>query len=1160
VNKLLDNVAVYRRPLAPGEVTKIYHLEGRYELLKLVTAPFAAQPPKIDGIFDAGEWDGAAEIRGFMDVQTGKPWNVEDAVRLQYDKDKLYFAYHCPPPASIAGNAPMIAAMLSSAKTGKDTNVEADDALWIHIVKPHPGGDIYNLCVNGANTHYDFTEGGTAPGSIEKGIDIHWNPAWITASTVTMDGWKLEGAIPFKDLKMETPKPGQLLHVNFTRYWRTILGGVVSWAYGQPYDEMTRLNYYAPTRPIRFGEPGGVAVRLERIGNLVQGALDVRATVVNAGPSPARVRAEIASNSGEIEDSQTIEVPANGSAPYAFKSRVVKPETGMVELRVADAATGALLFVSAHPILRADHPSVYLRKYPSWSLVKFETEFDALSATPPGQLEAELTVTPAKGGKPLVRRKAGPFDRYAHTFELSTKNLAAGAYVAEAKFRHGRRLLDTVRQEFEVKPLPEWYNNTIGCDDPRRTPHPFSHMELRENRDATVWGRIYRWDDSLLPAQIEVNPGHDNPMTPTPAGRGILRGPMRLAGRADGTDFSTERLKAAFEWTEKLPTRIAGTRWVTNGNLAITADVNMEFDGFCWVKLTLAPVKGTVELQSLAFEEPFTPEFSDVANMGEYSLVGTGKFPDKFTQKSAILPIWVGNGEGGLQTFVDTMATWSVKDLQTTLQLMPGQEGGTMRYNLVDRTLTLSKPRTIAFGFSATPTRIKDWRTWREPTRGRRSSHYAWYPGEEWNVGDLGWVQSYHNGGGPQPRADWGAWVYNQPYMNTDYVPVNDPDVQEFGDEWLANAEDRWRDKIGLAGHTLHATYHSKSYRDWVVWKMHELFRRQPFGGWYYDVVSPVASANPYAGAGVVLEDGTRRPTTALLGLREVTKRLYTMCRFTYPDGETMFHSSGMPNMAYMAFGEIFWDGENLGSSINAQQPTYRGVLTPERFRAEYMGHNFGPKLLWLGQARIKAETAREYGPDAIADHVAGLQLLHDSPVNAGGGFGGTVFGADGAQLVWHCDQAEVRVYKAIRRYDLYSPGYRFVPYWRQNAAAGLKDRQFVSWYVRQPVQTTRWDFWTREETDESLPHRVIGIFCNESDWKGEMAVQVDLKKLGFAEGATVTAVNAVHSTGYRIENANTPQEQGAFFSKSDETAILTGNELRFPMSEWNFRMIVLEE
>ena len=48
---------------------------------------------------------------------------------------------------------------------------------------------------------------------------------------------------------------------------------------------------------------------------------------------------------------------------------------------------------------------------------------------------------------------------------------------------------------------------------------------------------------------------------------------------------------------------------------------------------------------------------------------------------------------------------------------------------------------------------------------------------------------------------------------------------------------------VGKVGQMLHATYHSKSYRDWVVWKMHELFRRQPFGGWYYDVVSPVSSA-----------------------------------------------------------------------------------------------------------------------------------------------------------------------------------------------------------------------------------------------------------------------------------------------------------------------------
>jgi hypothetical protein len=473
-----------------------------------------------------------------------------------------------------------------------------------------------------------------------------------------------------------------------------------------------------------------------------------------------------------------------------------------------------------------------------------------------------------------------------------------------------------------VKPLPEWYNNTIGCDDSEKTPFPFTYMALRGEDEVCVWGRVYRWGGSLLPAQIEINPDGL-------ANRPVLRSPMRLTGQVDGAALSTEQLKAAFEWTEKLPTRMVGKRAVTNGNLSITVDVRMEYDGFCWVKLTVAPVQGTVTIQSLAFEEPFTPEFSDVVNAGEYSLVGTGKFPDQPFSKSATLPIWVGNGEGGLQTFVETLATWHVKDLQATLQLLPGKDGGTMRYTLVDEPLTLSRPRVIELGWAATPTRPKVWRTFTEPVRGHRNSYFFWYPPNHgWVVGDLGWAkQTYYRGGLTVPYYDRNTWNCGQPYMNTDSIPTDDPDVQEFGDEWLANKDDRWRGGEGM----INVSYHSKSFRDWVMWRMNELFKRAPFGGWYYDVVSPRSSANPYANAGVVLDDGTRASTASLLGLRDLTKRLYTLCRHTYLDGQAMIHDSGMPNMAYGAFCEIFFDGENLGSTINAQQPTYRGVLTPER-------------------------------------------------------------------------------------------------------------------------------------------------------------------------------------------------------------------------------------
>lgn len=1157
-DKVLENVSVYRRPLTSGEIGKIGYLEGRSATPKLATVPFTAKPPTIDGIFSPGEWDGAAGVCGFMDWVSGKPWTVEDTIRLQYDNERLYFAYHCPPPPQIKGNAPMIAAMLKNTRTAYDSDVEADDALWVSVHKPFPAGDVYNMVVNGVNTHYDFSLGGTAPGSLEKNINLNWNPQWITRSTLTMDGWRVEGSVPWKDVRMEPPKPGQDLYVNFMRFWRSTLSGPVKWAYVQR-DALCGWNRLSAA-PIRFGAPGGVAVQLDRIGNMIQGTLDVHATLVNAGPQPVKLRVALTTNSRDIDETKDVEVPANGSVPYEFTGRVIKPETAEVVFRVTEAVGGAVVFVSSHPVFRADHPSVNLRKYPSWNLVKFETEFDSLSETPARDLSAEMTVVPAAGGKMVAKAKAAGFEQYRHTFELSTKTLPAGKYVAEFRFSQKRRVLDTVRLEFEVKPLPAWYNNTIGYDDPQRPVYPFARMELRANSEVCVWGRIYRWGDSLLPIQIEVNP-ETQPLMLTGSGRGMLRKPMQLAGQVDGAAFSTEQLKAAFEWPETLPTRIVGKRTVTIGNLSITADVRSEYDGFCWVKLTLAPVKGTVEVQSLAFEEAFTPEFSDVVNAGEYSLVGTGKFPDQLFQKSALLPIWVGNGDGGLQTFLESMATWHVKDAQTTMQLAPGKDGGTMRYNLVDKPLVLSKPRVIEFGWNATPTRVKEWRTFREPSRGHRTSYFGWYPGVEWNVGDLGWVNSHFNAGGAWPDAGVGAWNYGQPYVNTDYLPINDPDVQEFGDEWLVNADDRWRDKIGKAGETILVSYHAKSCRDYILWRMNELFTRMPFGGWYYDVVSPQASLNPYANAGVVLDDGSRAPTKSLLGLREVTKRLYTLCRRTYPDGQAMIHSSGMPNMAYMAFCEIFFDGENLNGAINAQQPTYRGVMTPDRFRAEYMGHNFGPKLWWLGQNRVSKEAGRTYGPDVLVDHLSGIMLLHDTPIVFAGGFGCLTFRADGSQIT-HADNAARRDLDAVRRYDLYGCGYRFVPYWRQDAAAGLKEKQYVSWYVRQPqsIAPWSWRYWTREETDETLPHRAIGIVCNESDWKGEMALTVDLKKLGFADGAKVKAINAVHSTGYRVENADTPEEKGAFFPKPEETATINGNELRFPLTDWNYRMIVIEE
>ena len=42
-------------------------------------------------------------------------------------------------------------------------------------------------------------------------------------------------------------------------------------------------------------------------------------------------------------------------------------------------------------------------------------------------------------------------------------------------------------------------------------------------------------------------------------------------------------------------------------------------------------------------------------------------------------------------------------------------------------------------------------------------------------------------------------------------------------------------------------------------------------------------------------------------------------------------------------------------------------LVTPAKFRAEYMGRNFGNYSMFIGQGRIKADTCFKYGVDAIA-------------------------------------------------------------------------------------------------------------------------------------------------------------------------------------------------
>ena len=219
------------------------------------------------------------------------------------------------------------------------------------------------------------------------------------------------------------------------------------------------------------------------------------------------------------------------------------------------------------------------------------------------------------------------------------------------------------------------------------------------------------------------------------------------------------------------------------------------------------------------------------------------------------------------------------------------------------------------------------------------------------------------------------------------------------------------------------------------------------------------------------------------------------------------------------------------------------------------MGHNLGWPVMFLGQGRIRNEAADKFGVENVYDHVEGLALLHDT-----GLVNGILTGEREERMIDR--SANVR-----RKHWLDSPAYQFIPYWRQDIVKLPSDRMYASFYCLDRdlmAKTKEWQFHTAATPDRKVPRKTVMIVYNDSDWAGEMRLKPDWAKLGFATTDGVTVENAVHSTGFRIEKIKNDKgediEKGVLFPRPEETARIENGEVIFPMTPFNYRMIVFTQ
>ncbi|MDD5706292.1 MAG: DUF6067 family protein [Kiritimatiellae bacterium] len=1184
---LVDDVAVYDRALPESDVRRRYRREMQLLNQPVVTAPRLKTAPVIDGKIGDEEWTGAAEVSGLLEVTTGEAARDPSVFFLGYDDTFLYVAMKGSMTEQARVNPALVfEKFLRSEGSGRQAKLDADDTVEL-VVSPDywktadhrvPGDwKEYRVLANAGGAFSACSHG-------SAGANPAWDAAWQSASSVSSKGWQFEARIPFAAFGAQTPAPGDRWGLQLGRVWKHLKDEYDVWCWGarapatqalsdtrrgpfglnappvpeQP-DPVHNLHLHKLTRQplsnlgvLRFGASDTPVVRVTQLGRLGERKIDFQATVANTAVAGETVNTRLFTDTAEVRREQTLNLPAGARETVSHRHDLNDFASSRLTFEVFDS--------SSNLIHRTDVP-FYLEQafeartvqYPNYDKLRVELDLGAYASTPLTNMAVDVVLKDADGKAALAVQGHKPAV-YRTAVEVGIEKLAPGECSLTVTVRDGATALAHQEQVFTRYPKAPWYGNRYGYDDVDNdmVPYPWTDMEVRGQRSEggdqksasdtiAVWGREYRFGNRLLPEQI------------TTLDCTMLRAPMRLVIQtADGAMLDTALAEAQGAWIKTNRTRVEGTRVVAGTGFSLTNRLWAEYDGLLWNTLTLMPQR-TIAVTSVVLELPLTKAFTDVANGGGC----LGKLPDAGIA-GGIGSIWLGNGDGGVQ-LLPGEGMLKAGEPRQALRVEPGVEGATLRLTLLDGTNALTAALDFQFGLIATPVRPKTWRTPEHPLyRGWMIGGGPWFPQglEFMPAADMG--ADYYGGG-----AGGRIYVHTSP-VNTAIDAAGTDDVRRYGYEWLANPDQR----LSASDTLVFTSTESRSFRDFFVWRHWRYQQKYRFNGLYFD-----------------------NPNTTTLGTRNVMKRMYNIAlrnhRQAARDHIIGMAANGCINMGYMGFVMYHWDGEQFNSAVSDRQPTYKGLITPAAYRAEYMGHNLGWTVMFLGQGRLKREWVEANGgAEAVFDQISGLYLLHDS--------GGGVCCILPAPLT----EAYRRMQTAIDGLDLNHWIYRFVPYWRQQIVSLPATNMYASFYIAHPsllkagddingwhhnaafqsyfadrhlpayMRSRMFEDTTKERAalEQSGKERAVMVVYNDGDWEGELRIKPDWQKLGLGAPDSLTASNAVHSTGFRVDKTGEKDKDGkeiekaVFFPRPEEYARIAGDELIFPMTKFNYRMIVLEK
>jgi len=166
----------------------------------------AASPIRIDGVLDEAAWETAAAIPVDHQWSPGdtEPAPVATTALVTYDDDRLYIAFRAADPEP---------ALIRARYADRDAPTD-DDTVGFMIDPFHDGRRAFQFRINPLGVQMDAVNS-----DVEGSEDFSWDAIWDSAGRITAEGYVVEVALPFRQLRFPATRDVQTWGFMAMRDW-----------------------------------------------------------------------------------------------------------------------------------------------------------------------------------------------------------------------------------------------------------------------------------------------------------------------------------------------------------------------------------------------------------------------------------------------------------------------------------------------------------------------------------------------------------------------------------------------------------------------------------------------------------------------------------------------------------------------------------------------------------------------------------------------------------------------------------------------------------------------------------------------------------------------------------------------------------------------------